>query len=114
METKNKVSGVVGVSWCKKRGKWRAEIVLFQKGWVCLGFFKTIYKASKARSKAEIKHRFKGAFESTDAFLYTKKHGKCFKPKIKKTVEPVEPVAPVAEFKPKYIIRRNPLRGIAL
>ena len=47
-------SGVKGVGWDKKRGKWRAYIML-QKKYYHLGYFADIEKAIEARKEAEEK-----------------------------------------------------------
>jgi hypothetical protein len=51
----NNTSGIKGVSWRKKRRKWRAEIIV--KGrYIYLGSFKSQVRAVMARLEAEVKY----------------------------------------------------------
>lgn len=59
---KNNTSGVAGVTWCSKYGKWRARIMIDRKS-IHLGRFDTIEQAAKARSDA------------VDALGFHKNHG---------------------------------------
>ncbi len=51
----NNTSGVTGVSWHKKRKKWRATITVDSK-LLDLGMFDALMLAQEARAQAEIKH----------------------------------------------------------
>lgn len=61
--TKNKVrlkrnkSGVTGVDWDKRKGKWRAQISHYKRG-IFLGYFDSFDDAVAARKAAEIKFGF--------------------------------------------------------
>ena len=50
-------SGIVGVSWSKRMGKWRARISVNKKE-ISLGFFSDINDAGRARKNAEIYYNF--------------------------------------------------------
>jgi hypothetical protein len=51
----NNTSGVAGVTWMPKRGKWRATVKV-QGHRIELGFFSTFERAVEAREAAVIKH----------------------------------------------------------
>lgn len=51
-------SGIVGVTWAKKEGNWRASININGKG-VNLGHFSDINDAIVARKAAELKHNYR-------------------------------------------------------
>lgn len=50
-------SGVMGVSWYKRYGKWCAKIGIDGKD-ICLGYFDKLEDAAAARKEAEIKYGF--------------------------------------------------------
>jgi hypothetical protein len=50
-------SGVVGVSWSKKRGMWRSEVVV-NKATIILGYFNAIEDAAAIRADASRKYGF--------------------------------------------------------
>lgn len=54
---KNNTSGVQGVSWHQKAGKWMAQIMVDRKS-VYLGLHETLSAAISARKEAEIKYNF--------------------------------------------------------
>ncbi|EOV3349167.1 HNH endonuclease [Edwardsiella piscicida] len=54
---KSNNSGVLGVSWDARSGKWRAKIMINRKT-VHLGRFPSIELAAKARKEAEIRYGF--------------------------------------------------------
>ena len=60
---KNNTSGVKGVSWCKKHGKWRTRIN-FKGKEKHIGFFKNIEDAAKARKSAALKIHGEFAYEA--------------------------------------------------
>jgi hypothetical protein len=53
----NNTSGVCGVCWHQRRGKWGAYIKVDYKR-KHLGYFNTLEEAAKARKEAEVKHEF--------------------------------------------------------
>lgn len=52
---RNNKSGVKGVSWCKYKNKWRAQIMIDKK-YISLGYFFDIDGAKKARLLGEMKY----------------------------------------------------------
>ncbi len=56
---KKKSSKYVGVSWCRKAGKWAAGVTIAKKQ-INLGYFKNEEDAAKARDDYVIKHKLKG------------------------------------------------------
>lgn len=54
---KNNASGLMGVSWHKQRGKWRARINT-REAEIRLGVFSDFFEAVCARKSAELKHGF--------------------------------------------------------
>lgn len=54
---KNNTSGIIGVSWDKKKERYYAEIRINYKR-VGLGSYKSIFEAACARKSAEIKYNF--------------------------------------------------------
>ena len=54
---KDNKSGKIGVSWCKLRKKWRAQITINKK-LIDLYYFENLDEAIKIRRKAEIKYGF--------------------------------------------------------
>jgi len=50
-------SGIVGVYWAKREGKWNAKIHINYKG-LSLGYFDNIFDAACVRKSAEIKYGF--------------------------------------------------------
>lgn len=55
---RNNTSGVTGVYWHKRSGKWRTEIMLNRRIF-CLGYYNTIEEAAAARAAAKAKlHTF--------------------------------------------------------
>ena len=50
-------SGIVGVSWCKPRCKYRAQIMVNRKG-IHLGYYDSLGNAAASRKAAEIKYEF--------------------------------------------------------
>ncbi len=54
---KNNTSGVMGVSWHKPLGKWRAGIMVDYKT-IHLGYFYDKFEAICARKSSEVKYRF--------------------------------------------------------
>lgn len=53
--SKNNTSGVNGVSWSKKRGKWLAQITVDYKN-INLGAYSSLAEAAEARRNGEIKY----------------------------------------------------------
>jgi len=51
----NNKSGITGVSWCNRSGKWRSRITKNNK-LIYLGEFSTLLKAAKARYEGELKY----------------------------------------------------------
>jgi len=62
-------SGITGVSWHKKTGKWRASAVIDGEP-KHLGLFRSFINAVKARWQAEVEHGWPGCNSHTDAFCY--------------------------------------------
>lgn len=54
---KTNTSGITGVSWEKKAGKWRSEIY-FDGQQQFLGYFDHLFEAAAARRSAELKHDY--------------------------------------------------------
>lgn len=54
---KDNTSGITGVYWCKPIGKWRAQI-FFNKKYVVLGAYRSLFDAVCARKSAEIRFGF--------------------------------------------------------
>lgn len=54
---KDNTSGITGVYWCKPVGKWRAQI-FFNKKYIMLGAYHSLFDAVCARKSAEISFGF--------------------------------------------------------
>lgn len=54
---KDNTSGITGVYWCKPVGKWRAQI-FFNKKYIMLGAYHSLFDAVCARKSAEIRFGF--------------------------------------------------------
>lgn len=67
----NNTSGVNGISWDRRRGKWRPVITVNRKDHH-LGYFQDFTEAVKARHAAEIEYNWPGCNDSTDAYQYLK------------------------------------------
>lgn len=70
----NNTSGVRGVGWHKRIGKWYAQIRA-NKSCNFLGYFDNFNKAVKARHNAEIAVNWAGCDSTSPSFLYLKKTG---------------------------------------
>tara|TARA_B110000908_G_C10252163_1_gene452768 strand:+ start:1019 stop:1597 length:579 start_codon:yes stop_codon:yes gene_type:complete len=55
--SKNNTSGITGVSWEKKAGKWRS-LIYFDGQQQFLGYFDHLFEAAAARRSAELKHDY--------------------------------------------------------
>lgn len=69
---KDNVSGVTGVSFDKKRKKWRVRITNNKKE-IFIGYFKNLHDAVRARFEAEIKYDFQTCNNESTAYKYLKR-----------------------------------------
>ena len=69
----NNTSGVVGVSWNKRKQKWRVYIFTGDGKQKHIGYFSYFISAVRARWKAEKKYNYPSCDSKTTAYLYLKK-----------------------------------------
>ena len=65
-------SGVTGVSWSKRKGKWNSQISISGKG-INLGSYIDFEGAVKARWEAEVKYNFPNCNTTSSAYKYLSK-----------------------------------------
>ncbi len=71
---KNNKSGIIGVHWYSRDGKWQAEMKV-GSGKASLGRFDCLEDAANARWKAEKKHGYPSCNTTSTSFLYLKERG---------------------------------------
>lgn len=74
---KTSKSGITGVGWHKRNGKWRVRIKVFGKR-LYLGTFKTKLEAAQARWEGEVKYGFTDNNSNSSAYQYIQKHRMSF------------------------------------